>query len=127
MKHLLTTAALCLCFSASALAQEATAPPAVETMTCEQMIAEMSVAGQQMNAQLDPEFAREAQAMHDQAQGGAQSAPQGRAAQAAAAEQNRARMGAQAQRVQDSMAGLDQNRLMAMATRFEQLGCQTPQ
>jgi len=126
MKRLLTTAALCLCFGTSALAQQ-TAPPAVETMTCDQMTAEIAGAGAQMNSQLDPEFAREAQAMNDQMQAGASAAPQGRAAQAAAAEQNRNRHDAQQQRLQNSMAGLDQNRLMALMTRFEQQRCQTPQ
>jgi hypothetical protein len=126
MKRLLIAAAFCACLVAPALAQQAAAPPAVETMTCEQMIAEMTGAGQTMNAQLDPEFAREAQAMHDEAQG--REAPQRSNSElAAAAEQNRARVDAQHQRLQSSMTGLDQARLMAMATRFEQLRCETPQ
>jgi hypothetical protein len=38
----------------------------VEEITCEQMYSELMVAGQQMNAQLDPNFATNAQAMQDQ-------------------------------------------------------------
>ncbi|MGD9816267.1 MAG: hypothetical protein AB7Q23_03115 [Hyphomonadaceae bacterium] len=123
MKRLLTAAAICLCCAATAVAQEAAAPPAVETMTCEQMTAELGMAGAQMNRQLDPEFAREAQAQQQAAQGG--QAQEGSYADQAA--RNRARHDAQMGRLQDSMAGLDQARLMAMAQRFEQLRCETPQ
>ena len=38
-----------------------------------------------------------------------------------------ARIDRQIDRVEDSMAGLDQERLMAMSNRYEQMHCQTPQ
>lgn len=151
MKALFATAAFTVCFAAGAIAQEVL--PAVDTMTCEQMQAELMVAGQQMSAQLDPEFASEAQAMHDEAQQATQTRPNiaagigtglacslpgvgmacmaGQVAQAQQAQQdaaaNHARMAAQTERLQQSMAGLDQNRLMQVSDRFEQQGCQVPQ
>lgn len=125
----------------------------VETMTCEQMQAELMVAGQQMNAQLDPEFAAEAQRMHAENQAASNARPSivggigtgiacslpgvayacmaNQAAQAqnaqAEAAQNQARMSAQTDRLNASMAGLDQQRLMAVSDRFEQQRCETPQ
>jgi hypothetical protein len=126
--------------------------PAVETMTCDQMLAELTVAGQQMNARLDPEFAREAQAMADQAQGAgsagsvvggvggaiacslpgvglfcaitSQASSMG---QAGATEENIARMTAQMERLQKAMEGLDMARLQMMSERFEAQKCQVPQ
>ncbi len=109
-------------FTAAASAQD-TAPPPVDTMTCEQMQTELVGAGQSMNSQLDPEFAREAQAMHAEAQ--SRQPQSGDHADQVA--QNHARMQAQADRLNASMAGLDQQRLMALADRFEQQGCETPQ
>lgn len=123
MKGLLTAAAVYLCFAAAAGAQEAAAPPAVDTMSCEQMVAEMGMAGAQMNSQLDPAFAAEAQAQQQAAQG--QQRQEGSYAEQA--ERNRERHDAQVGRLQSSMDGLDQARLMAMAARFEQLRCETPQ
>lgn len=151
MKALFATAAFTVCFAAGAIAQEALPP--VDTMNCEQMQAELMVAGQQMSAQMDPEFAREAQAMHDENQRASQTRPNiaagigtsvacsipgvgvacmaGEAARAQQAQRdaaaNQARMAAQNERLQQSMAGLDQNRLMQLSDRFEQQRCQTPQ
>lgn len=150
LKHFLAAAAFAVCFIPHASAQEALLP--VEEMNCDQMTAEMMVAGQQMNSQLDPEFAREAQAMQQEAQAGQQrpsiaagvgmgiacsipgigmacmTAQQAQAANAARdAEQNQARMDAQVDRLNSSMAGLDQNRLMAMSDRYEAMRCQAPQ
>jgi hypothetical protein len=132
MKALFATATFTVCCAATALAQQdvAQAPPPVESMTCEQMTAEITAAGQRMSAQLDPEFAREAQAMSDQAQQasrGQGQAPQGARAQAQAAEANRARHEAQTGRLNASMEGLDQQRLMALSERFEAEGCEVPQ
>lgn len=149
LKPLLSAAATFVCLAAGAVAQEP--PPPVESMDCAQMQAELMVAGQQMNAQLDPEFAREAQAMSDEAQqasrpsmatgigaGIACSIPGvGMACMAAAqaqaqqaqqdAAQNQARMDAQMDRLNASMAGLDQERLAALSQRFEEQRCETPQ
>lgn len=126
-------------------------PPAVETMTCEQMNAEMMEAGRRMSAQMDPEFSTEAQAMYEEAQRSRNSAvAQGvgtsiacsipgvgmacmaaQQAQAARAQQEQqehmARMDAQMQRLQSSMQGIDQQRMMQITNRHQQMGCQTPQ
>lgn len=127
LKTVLAVSAFTLVF-VDAAAQDGAAPPPVETMTCEQMVVELTGAGQTMTAQLDPEFATEAQAMHDEAQAGAGGGRQPNRSEAAAqVESNHARIRAQEQRLQASMAGLDQQRLMALAARFEDLGCETPQ
>jgi hypothetical protein len=125
--------------------------PAVETMTCDQMLAELTVAGQKMNAQLGPEFAREAQAMADQAQGPSTGAVVGGVGQAiacsipgvslicgigaqmgamsqqGASEEHMARLQAQMERMQKAMEGLDMERLQVMSERFEAQKCQVPQ
>jgi hypothetical protein len=136
--------------SLAGVAVASDALPAVETMTCDQMLAEMTVAGQQMNARLDPEFAREAQAMADQAglSTGAVVGGVGQAimcslpgiglfcaitsqapsmGQAGATEENIARMTAQMERLQRAMEGLDMVRLQTMSERFEAQKCQVPQ
>lgn len=140
-----------LCTTRIAVAADA-ALPAVETMNCDQMMGEMIVAGQKMNSQMDPEFAREAQAMADQARGASSagammsgvgsavacslpgislicgvSAQMGAMNQGAMAEENIARMQAQAERLQRAMEGLDMERLQAMSERFEAQKCQVPQ
>lgn len=149
MKALFATAAFTVCFAAGAIAQEALLP--VDTMTCEQMQAELTVAGQQMNAQMDPEFAREAQAMHEESQqasrrgqatgvgsavvcsipGVGMACMAGQVAQAQQAQRdaaaNQERMAAQMDRLNQSMAGLDQQRLMELSQRFEEQSCQVPQ
>jgi hypothetical protein len=149
LKPLLAATAMFACLAAGAVALEP--PPPVESMDCAEMQAELTAAGQQMNAQMDPEFASEAQSMMDEAQQGQrQSMATGigmgvacsipgvgmaclaaQQAQAAQAQQDQAehqaRMDAQMDRLDASMAGLDQERLMALSDRFEQQGCQTPQ
>lgn len=150
-KPLLVTASLVIVCTTAA-AQETTspggAPPPVESMSCEQMTAEMIVAGQRMSAQMDPEFASEAQAMHDEAQAGQRgamatgmgtsalcsvpglgmacmAAQQAQAARMQAQQQEHMeRMDAQIDRLNASMEGLDQQRLMAMNERYQELGCQ---
>jgi hypothetical protein len=150
LKHLFAAVAFTACLAAPADAQNG-APPLVETMTCDQMTAEMMVAGQRMNAQMDPEFAAEAQAMQQEAQNAQRptmvagigaglacsipgvgmacmAAQQAQMADAQAqAQANRQRMDAQIGRVNDSMEGLDQNRLMAISDRYEAMNCQAPQ
>jgi hypothetical protein len=146
---LAATTALLVCLTAGAVAQEVLPP--VESMNCEQMQAELIVAGQRMNSQLDPEFGTEAQAMMDEAQQGQRqnmaagigtgivcsipgvgtacmAAAQAQAQQAQQDQaQHQARMDAQMDRLDASMEGLDQERLMALSERYEQQGCQTPQ
>ena len=140
------------CFAATASASADSAPPPIESMTCDQMLAELTVAGQRMNAQLDPEFSKEAQAMYDQGQAGpgagaiaggigmsiACSIPGvgmlcmfGQQAQGMAqgdqTEQNLERMQAQMERLEKAMEGLDMDRLTAMSQRFEDQKCEVPQ
>jgi hypothetical protein len=153
LKPLIASSAFVLCFAAPALAQDATLPP-VESMDCAAMQAELLVAGQQMNAQMDPEFAVEAQRMQEESQnarsqvagniaagigmGLACSIPgvslacmAGQQAQMANAQrdaaENQARMDAQMGRLDAAMAGLDQERLMALSQRYEEQRCETPQ
>ena len=93
----------------------------VETLTCEQMLAEMHAAGLKMKAQMDPSFAANAQAQYDQMRN---AAPQpATAEQAAANRAQRDRMGAQ---VVGSMQGIDLQRMMAVNTRFSAQKCPAP-
>lgn len=126
--------------------------PSVDTMNCDQLMAELIVAGQKMNSQMDPEFATEAQAMASEAQGasGAGAIAQGvgmsvacsipgvgmfcmAAMQAQAmtlgaqAEQNIERMQAQMERMQKAMEGIDVERMEALSQRFEAQACKVPQ
>ena len=159
LKPLSAFAALAVLAATAALAEpqvsppvaaqsEAAAPPPVDTMTCDQMLAEMTGAGRQMNSQLDPQFGVDANAMMNEAQQKqrqAQSqavgmgvmcaipglgmacaaAAQQQAAQAQAdAPRQQARMQAQMDRLNNSMDGIDQQRMMAMSNRFEAQHCQ---
>lgn len=158
LKPLLAATLFAGCFVASAIAQDTTTPapdaaplPAVDTLTCEQMQAEMMTAGQRMNSQLDPQFGVEAQAMANDAQQRQRSAmTQGMgmsalcmipgagaacmAAQQAQIQQaqrdaaaNQGRMQAQMDRLDASMEGIDQQRMMAISDRWESQHCQAPQ
>ena len=139
-----------MCASAIASAADVT-PPAVETMDCSQMTAEMIVAGKRMKDQMDPEFAKEAQAMMAEAQADATGAivqgvgmslacaipgidmfcmitnPLQSMMQGGQAEENMARMEAQAARMEKAMEGLDMARLEALSQRFEQQKCKVPE
>lgn len=140
-------------FCATAIANAAdVALPPVDTMNCDQMMAELIVAGQKMNSQMDPEFAKEAQAMAAEAQGGVgagaiaqgvgmsvacavpgvsmfcMAAMQAQAmSQGAQADQNMERMQAQAERMQKAMEGIDVDRMQALSERFEAQACKVPQ
>lgn len=140
-----------LCATAIANAADG-ALPSVDTMNCDQMMAELIVAGQKMNSQMDPEFAKEAQAMAAEAQGGVgagaiaqgvgmsvacavpgvsmfcMAAMQAQAmSQGAQADQNMERMQAQAERMQKAMEGIDVDRMQALSERFEAQACKVPQ
>ncbi len=140
-----------LCTTTIAVAADA-ALPAVETMNCDQMMGEMIVAGQKMNSQMDPEFAREAQAMADEMQGassaGSVVSGVGQAiacslpgvglicgitasvqsmAGAGATSDHMERMQAQMERFQKAMEGIDMERMEALSTRFEAQKCPVPQ
>jgi hypothetical protein len=144
-------AAVFVCLTASASIASEAAPP-VESMSCDEMRAELIVAGQKMSQQLDPEFAKEAQAMADQARGanaaGAGASAMGMtaacsipglgmlcmaaqqaqmASQGGQVEQNIERMQAQMERLNKAMEGLDVERLTALSQRFEEKRCETGQ
>ena len=144
--------AVAFVFLAASVGVAADAPPSVSSMTCEQMSAELTVAGQTMAKQLDPEFAKEAQAMAEEARGAGSAGTTGSAVATAAtcaipglgmlcmvgqqaqmagasekSEENLGRMQAQMDRLQKAMEGLDQERLMALTQRFEEMKCQVPQ
>lgn len=157
MKIWLVTAVAFVSFSAAAIAQEVTQSAPLlplDSMSCEEMQAELTVAGQRMNAQMDPEFAAEAQRMQQESQQGQNSvagsiaagvgmglacsipgvgmacmaAQQAQAARAQhQAGQNMERMDAQMDRLNASMEGIDQERMMAVSQRYEEQNCQAPQ
>ncbi|MEQ1492795.1 MAG: hypothetical protein ABL871_04905 [Terricaulis sp.] len=99
---------------------------AVDTLTCDQMMAEMMSAGQRMNAQMDPTMAANAQALQAETQGrgAGPNTPRPTEAQAAA---NRERMAGLGNQVMDSTQGIDMNRMMAVSDRFQSEHCPTPQ
>lgn len=136
----------------AAIAGASETPPAVETMDCDQMRAELAATGAKMRSQLDPEFVKEAQAMMAEVQAGpspgaiAQGVGMslacaipgvdmfcmiGQQAQAMAqgdqATQNMERTEAQMKRVEKALEGIDIERLEALSQRFEQQKCEVPQ
>lgn len=138
--------------SANVAVQPAAAPLApVDAMTCEQMQSEMIVAGQQMQAQMDPNLGADAQAMQDTMRQRQRQAVAGAAGSAAmcmipglgmacAAAQNaqmaqqmshadadRAQMDHLMGSVNNSMAGIDIDRMQALNARFESQHCPMPQ
>ncbi len=94
---------------------------AVNTLTCDQMLAEMHAAGVKMRAQMDPSFAANAQSQYDKMRSGA--AGPATAEAAAANRAQRDQMGAQ---VVGSMQGIDMQRMQAINTRFSAQKCPTP-
>lgn len=119
LRAMLAGATIALSLGAVAVAQESTALPAVQSMTCEQMLAEITTAGRTMNSQMDPQFAAEAQAMQQEAQ---RRTPQpGDASQNVQA--NMARLNAQMNRLNNATAGIDMARMQAMNERFESQNC----
>lgn len=146
------TTAFLVSLSAAAIAQDAQPLPAVDTMDCDAMTAEMMIAGQQMNSRFDREGftadqaatgadmeRRRREAVASTAANTAVCAIPGMGmactaamnAQAARAQEGmpeaQARQDRQIERVQNSMAGIDQDRMIAISNRYEQLGCQAPQ
>lgn len=96
----------------------------VETLTCDQMLVEMTAAGQRMNSQLDPSFATNAKSLHDQAMGKEAPPPGGASAEAAA--NNRGRVDQLGGQLATSMQGIDVQRMMAIGNRFSAQKCPTP-
>ncbi|MEQ1607829.1 MAG: hypothetical protein ABL956_02495 [Hyphomonadaceae bacterium] len=93
----------------------------IEALTCEQMLVEMTAAGRQMSGQLDPSFAANAQALHEQATG--KGAPPSADPAAAA---NRRRFDQLGGQLAGSMQGIDLQRMMALNDRFMAQKCPAP-
>jgi hypothetical protein len=93
----------------------------VETMTCAQMLAEMSAAGAKMSGQLDPSFAANARSQYEQMRSGT---PGAATPEAAAA--NRARRDQMGAQVVGAMQGIDIQRMQAINTRFSAQKCPAP-
>lgn len=175
LKYLAAAAIFAACFATPADAQQGGAPPMpesmtnvlnqlngpadatlqpVETLTCDQMYAEMFTAGQQMNAQLDPSFAGNVQSMQDDMErqraaarnsmaagigmGLACSLPGVGMACAAAqqaqavnqgrqARENQERMLALGDQVAQSTQGIDMQRMEAISNRWSSQSCEAPQ
>ena len=146
--------ALIVALSGPAMAQTPQpAPPPVESLTCEQMYAEMMVAGQRMSGQLDPRLGAMAQEqmrkMNDPAayasasgalaaESAACSNPltivscramqQARAAEAQTqVAENHARTAQMQAMMQNATVGIDMPRMQALQTRIEKLKCPQPQ
>ncbi|MBK8545066.1 MAG: hypothetical protein IPL62_16900 [Caulobacteraceae bacterium] len=97
--------------------------PAVNALTCDQMMAEMMSAGSAER----PDGSRSCIAgLRDETQGRGvgPNAPRPTEAQAAA---NRERMAGLGNQVMDSTQGIDMNRMMAVSDRFQSEHCPTPQ
>lgn len=144
MVRLLTAWAMCACLAASPafaqteeqrlqqqLEQMRSAPsdptlPAVNTLTCDQMLAEMTTAGQRMHSQMDPSMAANAESLRAETQGEGRNAnsPRPTAAESAATRERMAGLGNQ---VMSSTQGIDMNRMMAVSERFQSQRCPTPQ
>ena len=157
MKKLLLVSAFVIAYyGAGAGAQtevpvlQAVPPPAVETLNCEQMQAEMMTAGQLMNQQMDPNLGADIAAMQDAGQSQmreARTAALGSGLlcavpglgmactvamnaqvvrQSAHAEENRERMDAVTTSMQDSTVGIDLERMTAVSERWESERCEAP-
>lgn len=151
---ILALAAACLAATAGAQTETpmAAAPmPEVAAMNCEQMQAEMMIAGQLMGQQMDPNLGADIQAMQADSQRQADEARTAAigsglicavpgmgaactaamnaqaARQAGQAEANRERMGAVADSVQEATVGIDMARMTAISERWESQRCETPQ
>lgn len=123
----------------------------VETLSCEQMMAEMTLAGQQMNAQMDPNLGADIQAMQDESQSRMREAQVGiltgglicavpglgmactamvqaqAANQMAHADEDQQRMDAIMGSMTDATAGMDMQRMQALSERIESEHCPMPE
>lgn len=99
---------------------DATLQP-IETMTCDQMTAELYAAGMKMRQQMNPGLTADAQALEKQMRSGTAGA-----ATAEAAAANRAQRDRMSAQVVGSMQGLDLQRMQALNMRVEAQKCPTP-
>lgn len=99
-----------------------TALPPVASLTCEQMLAELGVAGMKMKGQLDPSFAANAAALQKEA-----TTPRAAPATAEEMARNHARVNQVGGQLAGSMQGIDVQRMMALSTQMSAKNCKTPQ
>jgi hypothetical protein len=149
MKRTFAAAAF-LCLAGSAAAETGLDLAPVDTLTCEQMQAEMTIAGQAMSQNMDPNMAANIERMRDDAGNNMAETGAGivgtgllcsvpglgvacmaaTSALAARQEKQAAEAHKQTDAVVGSMnqatAGLDIERLMAVAGRWESEGCTAP-
>ena len=150
MKHVMA-AALLVCLAGPAAADKPLAPAPVETMTCEQMQAEMTIAGQAMGQNMDPNMAANIEQMQGDAESNMAEAGVGMlgagaicavpglgvactaamsalaARQEAQAEVSREKTDAVVESMNQATASLDIARLTAVASRWESEGCKAPE
>ena len=152
MKRFSVGVAMALGGALSAFAQTPPAPAPVESLSCEQMYAEVMTAGQTMSRQLDPSVGAQAQDRLRQATGpgayAAAAADQARlsalcsnpltpaackaaqsefvARQQAAAAASQQQMADLHAKVQASTAGIDMERMQAIQTRIDKERCPQP-
>lgn len=93
----------------------------VNTLTCDQMLAEMHAAGVKMRQQMDPNFASNVQSQYDKMRN-----PSAAPATAEAAAANRAQRDQMGAQVVGSMQGIDMQRMQAINTRFSTQKCPAP-
>ena len=123
----------------------------VETLSCDEMMGEMTIAGQQMHAQMDPNLGANAQEMLDRQQRGMRDAQAGimagglmcaipglgmacgaimqaqMANQMAHAEEHQQDQEALIGSMNEATAGIDLARMQALSERFESENCPTPE
>ena len=150
-KALLLAGVVIACVAGPVSAQTEDALPAVETMTCEQMQAEMTAAGQLMNQQMDPNLGADIEAMQENSRQRMEDARAGAvgagiicsipgmgmactaamnaqvAEQMSHADEDRARVDAMVGGMQNATASIDQQRMTLVAERWERESCQAPQ
>lgn len=95
--------------------------PPVASLSCEQMTAEMVVAGARMNSQLDPTFAANAAQLQKEA-----STPRAALPTAEEMAKNHARVNEVGGQLASSMQGIDIQRMMALSNQFTAKNCKTP-
>jgi len=96
--------------------------PTVSSLSCEQMAAELAVAGARMKGQLDPGFAANAETLRKEA-----TTPRAAPPTADEVAKNHARVNQVATQLVDSTQGIDMQRMMALTTEFSTRKCETPQ
>ena len=102
-------------------APDTTLPP-VTSLSCEQMQVELRGAGSVMKGQLDPNFAADAERLHQKA-----TTPRAAPATAEEVARNHARVNQIGGQLAGAMQGIDLQRMMALSNAFTAKSCKTPQ